>query len=59
LGEHLSSLISETCAIDAGHYEFSRNVDGPTAVFPGRYSFVLVKQNGAWLIAHLPKPISG
>ena len=64
LGEHVSSPISETCAIDAGHYEFSRNVDGQTAVFPARYSFVLVKQNGAWLIAHqhssiLPKPAGG
>jgi hypothetical protein len=64
LGEHLSSPISETCAIDAGHCEFSHNVDGQTAVFPARYSFALVKQNGAWLIAHqhssfLPKPAGG
>ncbi len=64
LQEHVSSAISETCAVDAGQYEFSRNVDGQTTSFPARYSFVLVKQNGAWMIAHqhsslLPKPIGG
>jgi uncharacterized protein (TIGR02246 family) len=64
LGEHVSLLISETCAVDAGDYEFSRMTDGRTAIFPGRYSFVLVKQNGAWMIAHqhssiLPKPAGG
>ena len=62
MGEHASSLISQTSAIDAGDYEFTRITDGQTALFPARYSFVLVKQNGAWMIAHqhssfLPKPI--
>jgi uncharacterized protein (TIGR02246 family) len=47
--------------IIAGHYEFSRQMDGQTAVFPARYSFVLAKHDGAWLIAHhhssmLPTP---
>jgi uncharacterized protein (TIGR02246 family) len=64
LGEHVASEISETCAVDAGQYEFSRNADGQTMSFPARYSFVLVKQNGAWMIAHqhssmLPKPAGG
>jgi uncharacterized protein (TIGR02246 family) len=64
LEEHVSSVISETCAVDAGQYEFSRTTDGQTTSFPARYSFVLVKQNGAWMIAHqhssiLPKPIGG
>jgi|SRR4030088_2633244 uncharacterized protein (TIGR02246 family) len=64
LGEHVSSLISETSAVDAGDYEFARATGGQTALFPARYSFVLVKQNGAWMIAHqhssfLPKPIGG
>jgi uncharacterized protein (TIGR02246 family) len=64
LGEHVSSLISEASAIDTGHYEFSRTTDGQTTIFPARYSFVLVKQNGAWMIAHqhssiLPTPAGG
>jgi uncharacterized protein (TIGR02246 family) len=62
LRPHVSSPISETSAVDAGHYDFSRTADGKTVVFPARYSFVLVKQNGEWMIAHqhssfLPKPI--
>ena len=64
LGEHVASEISETCAVDAGQYEFSRNADGQTMSFPARYSFVLVKQNGACMIAHqhssmLPKTAGG
>jgi uncharacterized protein (TIGR02246 family) len=64
LGEHVATLISETCVIDTGNYEFSRAVDGKTTSFPARYSFVLVKQDDTWTIAHqhsslLPKPIGG
>jgi uncharacterized protein (TIGR02246 family) len=63
LGEHVSSPISPACVIDTGHYEFSRSMDGQMARFPARYSFVLVKQNGAWAIAHhhssmMPKPLA-
>jgi uncharacterized protein (TIGR02246 family) len=62
LGPHVLSPMSETCAIDAGHYEFSRTADGQK--FPARYSFFLVKQNSEWMIAHqhssiLPKPLGG
>jgi uncharacterized protein (TIGR02246 family) len=61
LGEHASSLISETSAIDTGHYEFSRTAHRELSIFPARYTFLLVKQNRAWLIAHqhssmLPNP---
>jgi uncharacterized protein (TIGR02246 family) len=62
LKPHVLSPISETCAIDDGHYDFTRTADGQT--FPARYSFFLVKQNGIWMIAHqhssfLPKPVGG
>jgi|ERR1700676_3299347 len=62
LGAHVSSPISETCAIDTGQYDFSRTAVGQTTIFPARYSFVLVKQGGAWMIAHqhssiVPKPM--
>jgi uncharacterized protein (TIGR02246 family) len=64
LGPHVLSPVSETCAVNAGHYEFSRTVDGQTAIFPARYSFMLTKQDGAWMISHqhssiLPKPAGG
>jgi hypothetical protein len=34
---------------------------GEASIFPARYTFLLIKQNSAWLIAHqhssmLPKP---
>jgi len=62
LGPHVLSPMSETCAIAAGHYEFTRTADGQK--FPARYSFFLVKQNGEWMIAHqhsslVPKPVGG
>jgi uncharacterized protein (TIGR02246 family) len=38
--------------IVAGHYEFSRIADSEAATFPARYSFVLGRADGAWLIAH-------
>jgi uncharacterized protein (TIGR02246 family) len=61
LGEHSTSLISETSAIEAGQYEFSRSSDGQMKTFPARYSFLLEKQNSAWMIIHqhssmMPKP---
>jgi len=61
LGEHVCSLISETSAIDTGYYPFSRTGAGEASNFPARHTFLLVKQNSAWLIAHqhssmLPKP---
>jgi uncharacterized protein (TIGR02246 family) len=62
LGEHVLSPLSQISAVDAGEYEFTRTVDAQTALLPARYSFVLVKQSGVWMIAHqhssfLPKPI--
>jgi len=62
LGPHVLSPMSETCAIAAGHYEFTRTADGQK--FPARYSFFLVKQNGEWMMAHqhsslVPKPVGG
>jgi uncharacterized protein (TIGR02246 family) len=52
----------EQGVIVAGHYEFSRIADSEATTFPARYSFVLVRSDGAWLIAHhhsslAPKPL--
>ncbi len=64
LADHVLSASSGTCAIDAGQYDFARTADGQTTIFPARYSFVLVKQNDRWMIAHqhssfLPTPPGG
>ena len=63
LGEHVLRAVSGAVAIDAGHYDLFRTRDGQTAVFPARYSFVLVKHGDIWLIAHhhssmQPQPIA-
>ena len=52
----------DDCVIVAGHYEFSRIADSEAATFPARYSFVLGRADGAWLIAHhhsslVPRPV--
>lgn len=62
LGDHLATRISDTCIVDAGHYEFTRTVQDNASIIPARYSFVLVKLDGAWRIAHhhssvVPKPL--
>jgi uncharacterized protein (TIGR02246 family) len=61
LGPYVLSPLSEICAVIAGHYELSRGSDAQ--VFPARYSFVVVAQNGTWMIAHhhssfMPKPMA-
>jgi len=63
LGAHLLRLVGGSDAVDCGHYEFSRAVDGQTMFLPARYSFVLTRQNDAWAIAHqhssfMPKPVA-
>jgi uncharacterized protein (TIGR02246 family) len=62
LQAHVLQPISDESAIIAGHYEFARFADGKATALPARYSFVLVKQAGAWRIAHqhsslMPKPM--
>jgi hypothetical protein len=64
LGAHVLQPGGGNAAIDCGHYEFSRAVDGRTMLLPARYSFVLTRQNDAWAIAHqhssfMPKPAGG
>ncbi|MFT4118648.1 SgcJ/EcaC family oxidoreductase [Bradyrhizobium sp.] len=61
LQTYVISPASDDLAIIAGHYEFSRTADGKTQPIPARYSFVLTRRNGAWMIAHqhsslLPRP---
>ena len=62
LGPHVLSPTAGAGVVDAGQYEFSRAADRQDSA-PARYSFVLMQQNGAWMITHqhssfLPKPAS-
>ncbi|MGF1611580.1 MAG: SgcJ/EcaC family oxidoreductase [Kiloniellales bacterium] len=38
-------------ALNSGYYTFTYQKDGEAQVLPARYSFALVKRDGAWLIA--------
>ncbi len=51
LGTYVALSPAEDIAAITGHYDLSRTRDGCVTLFPARYSFVLVKQNGTWLIA--------
>ena len=52
IGPHVLSPTAGAGVVDAGQYEFSRAADRQDSVFPARYSFVLMQQNGAWMITH-------
>jgi uncharacterized protein (TIGR02246 family) len=53
LGDHSAVALAEDAVAIAGFYEFSRPAaDGQPVVVPARFSFVMVKKDGIWKIAH-------
>jgi uncharacterized protein (TIGR02246 family) len=53
LGDFVSADVSADTVSFSGLYDFSRpGNDGQTILIPARYSFVLTKGSGAWLIAN-------
>ena len=53
LGDHSAVALAEDAVAIAGFYDFSRPaVDGQPVVVPARFSFVMVKKDGIWKIAH-------
>ncbi len=51
LGNSKAQVLTRDIAAITGHYDLFRTLDGHAALFPARYSFVLVRQQGEWLIA--------
>ncbi len=51
LGDFKTQSPVSGIAVISGHYDLFRLLDGRKRLFPARYSFVLVKQQGEWLIA--------
>ena len=49
LQDHAETRLSADSVLEVGTYTFTR---GPSVTIPARYTFVLVKQNGAWKILH-------
>ena len=53
LGDHSAVALAEDAVAIAGFYDFSRpTADGQPVVVPARFSFVMVKKDGIWKIAH-------
>ena len=52
LGAYIARSLSGNAAIIAGDYDLFRTLNGQSILFPARYSFVLIKHDTAWLIAH-------
>ena len=53
LGDHSAVVIAEGVVAIAGFYDFSRPAaDGQPVVVSARFSFVMVKKDGIWKIAH-------
>lgn len=48
-GDQLIRVYGNT-AINTGYYTFTYVKDGETKVFPARYSFTYINNNGSWLI---------
>jgi uncharacterized protein (TIGR02246 family) len=53
LGDHSAVAISPDAVAIAGFYDFLRpGPDGQPVVVPARFSFVIVKKDGLWRVAH-------
>ena len=51
LGGFTTQSPASGLAVISGHYDLFRTLDGRKRLFPARYSLVLVRQQGEWLIA--------
>jgi uncharacterized protein (TIGR02246 family) len=53
LGDHSAVALAKDAVAIAGFYDFSRSAaDGQPVFVPARFSFVMVKKDGIWKIAH-------
>jgi len=61
IGERRTIVINDAAVATAGFYEFMPIRDGGPVPTPARFTFLVVKRDGRWLIAHhhssfRPKP---
>jgi uncharacterized protein (TIGR02246 family) len=52
LGDHSAVTLADDAVAIAGFYDFSTPAGGQSVVVPARFSFVMVKKDGIWKIAH-------
>ena len=52
IGERHTMVLSDTAVIVTGFYDFTRMKDGQPVPGPSRFTMLLIKDGGEWLIAH-------
>ncbi len=52
--ERHTIVIDKNAVLVTGFYEFTRMVDGTPTPSPSRFTMLIVKRDGKWLIAHHP-----
>jgi len=52
IGEHRTMVLSDGAVLVTGFYDFTTIRDGHPAPTPARFTIVVVKRDGEWLIAH-------
>jgi len=52
IGERHTLVLSDNSVLVTGFYEFTRMKDGKPVAGPSRFTMLLIKEGGEWLIAH-------
>ena len=52
IGERHTMVLSDNVVIVTGFYDFTRMKDGQPVAGPSRFTMLLIKHDGEWLIAH-------
>ena len=52
IGERRTLVLSDNAVLVTGFYEFTRVKEGKPVPDPGRFTMLLIKHDGEWLISH-------
>ena len=52
IGERRTLVLSDNAVLVTGFYEFTRLKEGKTLPSPARFTMLLIKHDGEWLISH-------
>lgn len=52
VGERRTIALSDNAVVVAGFYEFTVMQDGKPVAFPARFTMLVTKRDGTWLVAH-------
>ena len=52
VGERRTIVLSDNAVVVAGFYEFTVMEDGKPVAFPARFTMLVTKRDGTWLVAH-------